>query len=541
MKKIWLVLNRTERQYAIALFCLFVLTAIVLIWFFIINTTKEVPARGGTLRIGLAGQPTSLNPLLAVEEAEKDMAHLLFSPLSEITETIEPTKIGGTWSVRLKENLIWHDGEPVTSDDIIFTGEQIQDPSTQSPLFSLWQGVQFERLSEREVVITPGPRSSPLLFEQNIERLFLIPKHIFSSIPPQNWPLSDYNLRPIGNGPYRFEKMVLKNDGFLENYTLSAFTQGSTEHPPYIQTILIRFFKSVDELEDAFRYGKIDSLGGIDPYEAKSIGRSAQTILYPTPSYYAVFINQSQNELLRSIGVRKALSRAVPRENLVSSILNGYGAPIVAPSVALVEKGSPQSQEILSTAGWTKNSEGKLERLLGGQSETAQPIILTVPELPFLENTARALKTSWESLGFTVTIKLVSPDTLTEEIVPRRDYQMLLFGNIPQPQEDLYPFWHSSQIFHPGLNLSLYKNLQLDGLLFKVRVTTSSVDRAPTLKEISQILEEETPAIFLYSPSYVHLATKQLRGVKPSESFLFPEDRFSDISEWHLRTKRAFK
>lgn len=541
MKKIWLVLNRTERQYAIALFCLFVLTATVVVWFFIINTTKEVPARGGTLRIGLAGQPTSLNPLLAIEEAEKDMAHLLFSPLSEITEIIEPTKIGGAWSVRLKENLTWHDGKPVTSDDIIFTGEQIQDPSTQSPLFSLWQGVKFERLSEREVIITPPPRSSPLLFEQNIKRLFLIPKHIFSSIPPQNWSLSDYNLRPIGNGPYRFEKMVLKNDGFLENYTLRAFTQGSTEHAPYIQTILVHFFKDVDQLEDGFRYGKVDSLGGIDPYEAKSIGRSAQTILYPTPGYYAVFINQSQNDLLRSVGVRKALSQAASREDLVSSILNGYGTPIIAPSVTSTEQKSPGSPEILSTAGWTKNSEGKLERLLGGQPEVAKPIVLTVPELPFLENTARSLKTSWENLGFTVTIKVVPLDTITEEVVPRRDYQMLLFGNIPQPQEDLYPFWHSSQIFHPGLNLSLYKNLQLDGLLSKVRTTTSSIDRVPPLKEISQILEEEVPAIFLYSPSYVHLATKQLRGVRPSESFLFPEDRFSDVSNWHLRTKRAFK
>ncbi len=540
-QKIWLAFNETERQYAIGLTAVFCVALIGIIWIFVLTATVETAARGGTFRIGLIGQPTSLNPLLANGQAEKDLSHLLFSPLSELTETIQPTKKSDGWTIRLKENLIWHDGEPVTSDDIVFTIEEIQDPSTHSPLFPFWQGVKAERLSEREIKITAPARSAPLLFENYIKNLLFIPKHIFVSIPPQNWSLSDYNLKPIGNGPYRFQKLVLQNDGFLDSYTFSSFAQGSTEHAPYIQTIVVRFFKDKEEAETAFRYGTIDGLGGLDPYEAKSINRPSNVVLYDSPGYYAVFLNQSQNEILHDRNIRQALSLAVPRNELLGTVLNNYGKAMTGPSNSTHTQTTSSISDLLAASGWVVNSIGKLERTEAGESVQPKTLELTVPDLPFLEHTAQILKTAWEKIGFSVTIKLLPQKTVIEEIVPRRDYQMLLFGNIPQPREDLYPFWHSSQVFHPGLNLSLYKNSDLDSLLQRMRLTTSTGERATIANSINNTLENTQPAIFLYSPSYVYLTTKSLHGIEATSTFLFPEDRFLDIENWYIRTKRVLK
>lgn len=538
LKKIWFALNNQERQYAVFFSIIGGIALCVILWLLFVAITTTAPAPGGSFKEGVVGQPASLNPLLSKNEAEKDLSRLLFSPLSELTESITVSKDGTFWTVRLKENLIWHDKEPITSNDIIFTIEQVQDPSAHAPLFSAFQGVKTERLSERETKVIPAPRTSPFLFESRIANLQIIPQHIFSSIPPHNWLLSEYNLKPIGSGPYKFEKLILQNDGFLESYTLSSFPQGNLSHTPHISTLIVRFFKNRQDAESAFRYGRIDGIGGVDPYEAKAISRPAQTLLYQTNGYYAVFMNQSRNELLRGLSIRRALNNSVPREELTTKVLNNYGRATFGLIPTNGTTTLPDSQSILTALGLTKNDAGKLVETNG---QGIEPIELIVPDLPFLENTAEILKASWEKLGFTISIKTLPIETVVNETIPRRDYEMLLFGNIPKPAEDLYPFWHSSQIFHPGLNLSLYKNTQLDNLLNEARATPSSTERMVTLKKVDQILQNDLPAIFLYSPAYVYLTIKQVGGVTPTSSFSSPADRFYDVAEWHLRTKRVLK
>ncbi len=537
-KKIWLALNNQERQYAVFFSIIGGIALCVVLWLLFTAITTPAPATGGSFKEGVVGQPASLNPLLSKNEAEADLSRLLFSPLSQLTESITLSKDGTFWTVRLKENLSWHDKEPITSDDIIFTIQQIQDPSANAPLFSTFQGVKTERLSEREAKVIPASRTSPFLFETRIADLQIIPRHIFSSIPPHNWLLSEYNLKPIGSGPYKFEKLILQNDGFLESYTLSSFQQGNLSHTPYISTFIVRFFKNKQEAESAFRYGRIDGIGGVDPYEAKSISRPAQTLLYQTNGYYAVFMNQSRNELLRELSIRRALNNSVSRKELATKVLNDYGQPTFGLIPTTETTTLSDSQVILTALGLTRNDSDKLVEANG---QGIKPIELIVPELPFLEHTAEILKTSWEKLGFTITIKTLPIETVVNETIPRRDYEMLLFGNIPKPAEDLYPFWHSSQIFHPGLNLSLYKNSQLDSLLTETRATPSSTERMTTLKKADQIIQNNLPAIFLYSPAYVYLTVKQVGGVTPTSSFSSPADRFYDVAEWHLRTKRILK
>lgn len=539
-QKIWRALNQEERQYAVFFSILGGISLLVLGWFLLSLVTTQAPTTGGSFREGLVGQPVSLNPLLAQNQAESDLTRLLFSPLSQLTESITLSKDGSYWTVRLREGLRWHDNEPLTSDDLVFTLQQIQDPSTNSPLFSSFQGAQAERLSARETKIIPPQKEPPYLFAHHLQELQVIPQHIFASIPPHNWLLSEYNLKPIGSGPYRFEKFVLESNGFIESYTLSSFTPNTLNHRPYISEIIVRFFKNQEAAESAFRFGQIDGLGGVDPYEARSIGRPAQTVFYPTSGYYGVFFNQSRNELLRSTSIRRVLSNAISRETLVKEVLNDSGEPVFGFSDASSSRPRINTpQDVLASLDWKKNEVGTLVQ--GDTDKEISPIEITTPDLPFLVRTAEILKESWEELGFVVSLKTIPLETVLSETIPRRDYELLLFGNIPNPPEDFYPFWHSSQIFHPGLNLSLFKSSRLDSILQEIRMTTSSAERADLLIRADEIMSDTQPAIFLFSPSYVYLTMKQLKGVQPSSSFASPADRFNNAAEWYLRTRRVFQ
>ena len=117
---------------------------------------------------------------------------------------------------------------------------------------------------------------------------------------------------------------------------------------------------------------------------------------------------------------------------------------------------------------------------------------------------------------------------------------MILFGNILKQNPDLFSFWHSSERFYPGLNLSLYENKKVDALLEQVRKESDSVKRATALSQIQRMISEDMPAIFLYSPKYLYAAPSHFGGFdEPMISV--PSDRFRNVNKWYLETTRVFQ
>ena len=116
----------------------------------------------------------------------------------------------------------------------------------------------------------------------------------------------------------------------------------------------------------------------------------------------------------------------------------------------------------------------------------------------------------------------------------------MLFGNVLNPDEDLFPFWHSSERFYPGLNLSLYNKKQADQLIESIRRDLDPADRAQKLSGLETMITNDTPAVFLYSPNYLYFTRKDLQGVNPS---LIQEssERLLDAKNWYLRTTRVIK
>jgi ABC-type transport system substrate-binding protein len=165
---------------------------------------------------------------------------------------------------------------------------------------------------------------------------------------------------------------------------------------------------------------------------------------------------------------------------------------------------------------------------------------LATAEDPILLKTAQILKEQWRKLGFGVEIKSYKIEDLKREVIPKKDYDALLFGQILGKIPDFFPYWHSTQIGENGLNLSNYQNKDVDKILEEMREEFDEEKRKEKLKKFEEILSKDCPAIFLYNPNYFYFVSERVKGVK--ENFIsLPSERFLNVENWYIKEKRVWK
>jgi peptide/nickel transport system substrate-binding protein len=545
-KKIFAALTKKERiTFVLALAGTIVSFAIV-IGLVIAQTTKSVPAAGGEYTEGMLGQPEYINPVIASSQTDLDLVKMVYSNLSDISDSITPSADLKTWDVRLKQGLTWQDGQQLTSDDVIFTVQSIQNPDANSPLYESWQGVTVNRVSELEVQFT---LSNPYaFFGDTLNNLYILPKHLFAETPPGNWHLSDYNLKPVGSGPYQFSSYNKNSDGFISSYQLTAWN-GTIEAHPLIQNFNIDFFNDENTLVQNFNNGTIDGFGNVSPEDVAQITRPDNTFAWPTSAYYAVFFNQSVNLGLQDPIVRQALSATVDRNALVSAALGNNAMPDYGPipqgaryygAMTPGTTSAAFAESLLDNDGWVINGSSTFRSKTVKGVRVPLVVNLTVPQIDFLAKTASYLQTAWQTIGVQVNITPDSSNDIVNTLIPARNYESLLFGNVLGPSSDLYSFWDSSQDFAPGLNLSLYNNPAVNSLIEHARANPSSSSTAQELAAAQTDIAADYPAIFLYSPDYVYVTNKGVQGIS-TNLLIDPSDRFREIESWYLNTARVLK
>jgi peptide/nickel transport system substrate-binding protein len=545
-KKIFAALTKKERITFVLALAGTVVSFSVVMGLVIAQTTKAVPAAGGEYTEGMLGQPEDINPVIASSQTDLDLVKMVYSNLSDISDSITPSADLKTWDVRLKQGLTWQDGQQLTSDDVIFTVQSIQNPDANSPLYQSWQGVTVNRVSELEVQFT---LSNPYaFFGDTLNNLYILPKHLFADTPPGNWHLSDYNLKPVGSGPYQFASYNKNSDGFISSYQLSAWN-GTVETHPLIQNFNIDFFNDENTLVQSFNDGTIDGFGNVSPEDIAEITRPDNTFSWPTSAYYAVFFNQSVNLGLQDATVRQALSAAVDRNALVNAALGGSGTSEYGPIPQGAQYYSPITsgtssaafaESLLDADGWTITGSSTFRSKVIKNITVPLVVNLTVPQIDFLAKTASYLQTAWQAIGVQVNITPDSSNDIVNNLIPSRNYESLLFGNVLGPSSDLYSFWDASQDFAPGLNLSLYNNPIVSSLIERARANPSDSSTAQELASAQADIAADYPAIFLYSPDYVYVTNKNVQGISPT-LLIDPSDRFREIENWYLNTARVLK
>jgi len=501
------------------------------------QNTVERPATGGTFSEGLIGQPMFINPLAAsASGADQDLIEILFSSLDKLATNYQVSEDNRSWTVALKDNLHWSDGKPITADDIIYTLEVIQDPTNNHPLFTTWQGIVVERLNDNEVRFS---LKTPYVFLiDNFDDLKIAPEHIFGSIPPANFRLSRYNLEPISSGPYKFESFKNRRDGFITEYNLvpNKFYFGGQ---PFIERFTLKFYEDEKDLVRAFNQRKINAVAGLSKKSLDKLRISHRVITINLPRYYAIFLNPNIHPAFESETVRRALALAVNKERIAKEVFDSQTIIVdgpLPPNVDGYDQSIYQNEkfdlkaavDLLDQSGWTKDENG-----------VRMEVNLIVPQIPFLSEVVERIKTDWGRIGVKLNPIVLNTSDVNNVILKTRNYEAVIFGNILKKNPDIFSFWHSSEQFYPGHNLALYANRKVDSLLESIRQDFDNNSRQEKLSRLQEIINDDQPAIFLFSPNYNYAVPKNLRGFS-SYFMAVPADRLERIGDWYLKTDRKF-
>jgi ABC-type transport system substrate-binding protein len=163
---------------------------------------------------------------------------------------------------------------------------------------------------------------------------------------------------------------------------------------------------------------------------------------------------------------------------------------------------------------------------------------LTTVNDPQLVQVANELKTAWAAIGVSVLVKPVELSQL-QSIIKNRDYDALLYGQALGSEPDLYPFWDSTQIQDPGLNLSAYQDKNADQLLVSARQDTDPTVEASDYEKLQNTILTDAPALFLYNPAYVYWVSNNVQGVGTT-NIVDPAKRFENVTNWFIKTKRIW-
>lgn len=175
----------------------------------------------------------------------------------------------------------------------------------------------------------------------------------------------------------------------------------------------------------------------------------------------------------------------------------------------------------------------------GGNKKDVVGFELVTAGTPEYVKVADIIAGYFQEVGIKVKVRLVDAQDITREVLRTRSYDMLLYGVLVGSDPDQYPFWHSSQIGYPGLNLSQYSNKAVDQLLEKARSNTNPDDITKLYTDFAAALHADAPAVFLYTPTYTYALTDEIKGFSV-DSIAKPSDRFSNITDWYTQEKKIW-
>lgn len=549
-------LSKKEKFFLLFFGCLALASLAGLAILFYFNNTKIISAAGGEYAEGIVGYPRFINPLYSQSnEVDKDLVSLVYSGLTsrnargaaalDLAEEYKLSDDEKNYIFVLRDSVLWSDGRPLTSDDVVFTINTIKNEKYQSPLRATWQDIGVKKIDDRTVQFQLAKPYASFL---SLTTIGILPKHIWEGVPAASIYLADANTKPVGSGPYKFQSFVKDKAGVIKSYSLQRNENYYGERPN-INSIILKFYPEYVSAANALDNHQIDGLAFV-PAEVRGVLKLASRFNsydIVLPQFNAIFFNGKENEAVKDVAVRKALALAIDRKRILKEALFDDGTLIEGPilpgylgyneKIGQIYYDKEAARKLLADAGWTLKDANRIRT---NKKNAQLKIELATIDKEQNIRAANIIKENWEDAGVAVELKMISVANISQEIINDRKYQALFFGEMYGPDLDPYSYWHSSALKYPGLNLAQYSNQKIDMLLEVARQTADKVVRQKKYEEFQTLLLENFPAIFLWQPKYAYLIDKKIRGVEIS-SLLTPSDRWHNILAGYINTKRSLK
>ncbi len=497
----------------------------------VIPEDAKAANRGGTVTIGHSSRPDIINPILTSETISVNLMNLIFSdlvkfdsagrPVPDLAESWEVSDDGLVWTFFLRDDVVFHDGHPLTVHDVEFTYRTMMDPEVISPV--------AERLELIDRIETEGD----YIFRVTLKYPFapfirqmsraIAPRHLL-----YNADLSDihFNRCPVGSGPFKLADWT-DDDTIILDANREYFFSGR----PVLDRLVFKAYPDREEALKAISRGEMDIALDLTASDLLFVSRHGPFRVYSTPgaSYYAIILNL-KSPIFRDINVRKALSHAIDRDSIIKNQLKGHSKICTGPfgvnswaynsAVQSAPHDTEKAEELLNLAGW-RDTDG--DGILDKDGEPFE-ISLAIPNISdSLERIAVAIRAQLMKVGIGTRVIYMDDSRLY-----KTPFQAILAKiNVGADPDYEYKFWHSKSV---GMNLASYENRTVDDLLGQGRRTLDLERRKAIYRNIHKVIHDDYPAIFLASGCEFIGSKYRFRNAKFSSILHF----LTTMKDWQI-------
>ena len=509
-------------------------------------TTKETNDRspkekayGDIIVHGGIGDASNLIPLLASDKPSHDIAGMIYNGLvkydknmnitGDLAESWDVSKDGLVLTFHLRKGVQWHDGQPFTAADVLFTYQTTIDPKTPTAYAGDFLKVKkAEVLDEYTFRVTYDQPFAPALISWGAA---VLPRHLLAGVDITRSPLARH---PIGTGPYKFKEWVAGQKIVLVSNT------NYFEGRPYIDGHITRIIPDMATLFLELRSQGID-ISGLSPLqftrqtENKLFQNNFNKYRYLAFAYTYLGYNL-KNPLFTDKRVRQAISYAINKEEIISGVLLGLGKPATGPfkpgtwayngKVKIYNYNPQKARALLLEAGWQDaNGDGILEK--DGRPFVFELVLSQGNETR--QKCAEIIQRQLAEVGISVKIRVLEWAAFINDFINKRRFDAVILGWTIPPDPDAYDVWHSSKTAPEELNFISYQNAAVDELLERGRSTFDQKERKKYYDRFQEILAEDQPYTFLYVPDELTIINKRFRGIEPA-----PIGLYYNFIKWYV-------
>lgn len=512
------------------------------------------PVKGGFYTEGLIGSLQRLNPLFDIHNpVDRDIDSLIYSSLvtfdergnaiKDLTASWGVSADGTVYNFEIKPEVKWHDGAPLTAEDVLFTVELMRNGGDFVPadLQEFWSEIEVVSHSPTSVQFKLPEPFAPFL---DYLSFGILPQHLLQGKTIDEIKDMDFNIQPVGSGPYMFDRLIVE-EGQITGLVLTAFKDYYGDQP-FIEQLVFRYYGDAASALQAYRNGEVQGINHITPDILADALKEVNLSIYTgrLPELSMVFLNLDNPEatFFEDANVRLALYMAINRQYIIDKILNGQAiqadGPIFPGTWAYydgtphVELNVERAKQLLDEAGYTVDPEDATKRI--SKDGLALTFTMLHPDTPQHTLISEAVQQDWAAVGVVVTLEAVPYDVLVTERLENREYQAALVDlNLARyPDPDPYPFWDSIQSTG-GQNYSQWDHKIASEYLEEARITVDAGERARLYRNFQVIFADELPSLPLFYPVYNYGVDRQVQGVRMGP-LLDTSDRYATILQWFL-------
>ena len=508
---------------------------------------------------GVVGRPSSITPLTARTQVDRDLVALLFrglvrlgpgnTVLPDLADRWTVEEKGARWTFHLRSDAVWHDGAPVTSADVVYTVRVLHDPDYAGALAATWAQVQATALDERTVRFDLGDPVGGFL---QAATLPLMPAHILDGTPVAALADDPFATAPIGNGAFALVELTA-TEAVLEPVLPSVEAGGPLEDPtagepsvrtPRLARLVLRFYDTPAALGQALAAGEVGSAADLPPAEAVALAAAtpgASLVRYPSTTLTALAFNlRTARGPFADQRTRRALLAVLNRTDMITDLLGGAGTraatPIPPSSWAFDAAAAPEISydrsaaiTLLRDVGWKRPAGAWIPP--GATKPLA--VALLAPEQaasPIVYATARRVAAAWTALGLATTVEALPPREFVDRL-RAGEYMAAVVDVNMGLDPDPYPILASTQARTGGANVTGIQDPALDKALVAARAPGTVTTRLKAYKALQALLGALQPMPTLFFRDSVMVVGPDLSG-PVSRPIADPSERFWDVIRW---------